>query len=248
MAQQWTEGRVLGKVAWTDKLFSLRIAAGIEPFQAGQFTKLGLEIDGEVVGRPYSLVNSPDEQPLDFTFVVVPGGPLSAQLASLEPDARIWVAPRANGFLVLREVPDAAHLWLMATGTGIGPFLSILKTALPWERFERVVLVHAVRYARELIYPETVREIGQTHPDRFVSVPFVSREETDGALSGRIPQAIGDGRLEARAGIAIDAQSSQVMLCGNPQMVDDTTDALLARGLKKHRRREPGQISVENYW
>jgi len=248
MAQSWTEGRVLGKVAWTDRLFSLRIAAGIEPFQAGQFTKLGLEVDGELVGRPYSLVNSPEEQPLDFTFVVVPGGPLSAKLASLEPDARIWVAPRANGFLVLREVPEAAHLWLMATGTGVGPFLSILKTALPWDRFERVVLVHAARYAPELIYPETVQGIARAHPDRFVYVPFVSREKTDFALTGRIPQAIGDGRLETRAGILLKPESSQVMLCGNPEMVADTTGALLARGLKKHRRREPGQISVENYW
>jgi ferredoxin/flavodoxin---NADP+ reductase len=111
-----------------------------------------------------------------------------------------------------------------------------------------VVLVHAVRWVRELIYPGTIRHVADAHGERFVFVPFVSREATDFALSGRIPQAIADGRLEKRAGIAIDAGTSQVMLCGNPQMVEDTTEALIARGLKRHRRRDPGHISVENYW
>jgi ferredoxin/flavodoxin---NADP+ reductase len=248
VAQQWTEGRVIGKLAWTDNVFSLRVSADIEPFQAGQFTKLGLKIDGEIVGRPYSLVNAPEERPLDFTFSVVPNGPLSARLSALTPDASVLVAPRAAGFLVLSEVPEAAHLWLMATGTGIGPFLSILKTSTPWQRFERVVLVHAVRLARELIYRDAVNALGQAHPGHFAYVPFVSREATDFALGGRIPDALADGRIEERAGVRIDPAASQVMLCGNPQMVEDTTNALLARGLKKHRRREPGHISVENYW
>jgi len=248
MAQQWKEGRVTAKVAWSESLFSLRVAADIEPFSAGQFTKLGLDIDGEIVGRPYSLVNAPDELPLDFTFTVVPHGPLSARLAALEPGDAILVAPRAAGFLVVHEVPPSAHLWLIATGTGIGPFLSILRTPAPWARFDRVVLVHAVGHANELIYADTVRAVSAAHPERFGFIPFVSREATDYALAGRIPAAIADGRLERRAGLRIDAQASQVMLCGNPQMVEDTTAALLARGLKRHRRRDPGHISVENYW
>lgn len=248
MAQQWTQGRVSGKRAWTDTMISLQVCADIEPFEPGQFIKLGLDIDGEIVGRPYSLVNAPDQQPLEFTFSVVPSGPLSPRLAALDMDARVLVAPRANGFLVLREVPEAAHLWLMASGTGIGPFLSILRTDEPWQRFERVILVHAVRHAGELIYADAVREIAEQRSRRFAFVPFVSREATDFALSGRIPQAIADGRLEARAACVIAAESSHVMLCGNPRMVEDTTAALLARGLRKHRRKEPGHISVENYW
>lgn len=248
MAQKWEEGRVTSKVAWSKSLFSLRIAAEMNPFSAGQFTKLGLEIDGEIVGRPYSLVNAPNELPLDFTFTVVPDGPLSARLAALEPGDRILVAPRAAGFLVLDEVLPAAHLWLIATGTGIGPFLSILRTPAPWTRFERVTLVHAVRHANELIYAETVRAIAAVQAERFSFVPFVSREATDYALAGRVPQAIADGRLEQQAGLRIGAETSQIMLCGNPKMVDDTTEALMARGLKRHRRRDPGHISVENYW
>jgi ferredoxin--NADP+ reductase len=248
MAQQWNEGLVAAKLAWTESLYSVRVAARIAPFRAGQFTKLGLPIGGEIVGRPYSLVNMPDELPLEFTFSVVPSGPLSPRLAALEPGDRILVGARAAGFLVLDEVPQSTHLWLIATGSGIGPFLSILKTPEPWARFDRVALVHAVRRANDLIYTDSVRAICAAQPERFLFIPFVSREATDFALKGRIPAAIADGRLEQRTGLRIDAATSQVMLCGNPQMVKDTTEALLARGLKRHRRRDPGHISVESYW
>jgi ferredoxin--NADP+ reductase len=248
VAQQWLEGRVTQNRAWGPHLHSLRVEADLGDFQAGQFTKLGLEIDGEVIGRPYSLVNSPEQRPLDFYFGVVPDGPLSGRLADLQPGDAVLVAPKPAGFLTLSELPDARDLWLIASGTGIGPFLSILRTDEPWRRFERAVLVHAVRTAAELAYRETIAEIGAAHPGRFAGVPFVSREATDFALAGRVPQAIADGRLEARAGAMLAAGDSQVMICGNPKMVDDVTAALVARGMKKHRRKEPGQISVENYW
>lgn len=248
VASLWVPGKVAGRKMWTDTLVSLQVAADIEDFEAGQFAKLGLAVDGEVVARPYSLVNPPHARPLDFCFTIVPGGPLSPRLAALAPGDDILVTPRANGFLVLREVPEAAHLWLVASGTGIGPFLSILRTATPWQRFERVVLVHAARHRRDLAYFDTVQELVREHREQLRFVPFVSREPADFALPGRIPAAIADCRLETRAGVAISPASSQFMLCGNPQMVDDVTAALLARGLKKHRRRDPGHISVENYW
>ena len=135
-----------------------------------------------------------------------------------------------------------------AAATAIGPFLSILGTAAPWQRFRRVVLVHAVRRAEELSYQEQIRSLLARYAGQFVFVPVLSREHSDFALAGRIPKAIADGRLEARAGIKLRAQASRVMVCGSPEMVADTTQALEQRGLKKHRRREPGQISVENYW
>lgn len=245
---QWVQGRVVGKTAWSERLISLRIDADIAPFEAGQFIKLGLEIGGEVVGRPYSLVNAPDEKPLEFCFSVVLGGPLSGRLAALNAGDAVLVAPRASGFLILSEVPIAPHLWLIASGTGIGPFLSILKTVQPWQRFDRIVLVHAVRVTRELMYRDTLLQLAQARAGTFTYIPFVSREPTDFALSGHIQQAIKDGRLETRAGIAFDPALSQLMLCGNPQMVEEVQQLLVARGLKKHRRREPGNISVENYW
>ncbi len=248
MAQQWVEGRIVERIDWTDRLHSLRIEAQIEPFRAGQFTKLGLAIDGEIVGRPYSIVSAPGDPVLEFYFSTVDEGPLSPRLSALKAGDAVQVAPKPNGFLVLEEVPPAIHLWLVSTGTGIGPFLSILKTAEPWRRFQRVVLVHAARTAAELSYRRAIASVAEAEPKRFTYIPFLSREETDYALKGRIPQAIANGRLEARAELAIDAALSHVMLCGNPAMVEDATTALAARGLRKHKRKEPGQISMETYW
>ena len=245
---QWLTGHVVENKQWSERLHSLRIDAGIEPFEAGQFIKLGLSINGEIVGRPYSLVNPPHQRPLDCYFIVVPGGPLTQRLAILRPGDEVLVAPRAAGFLVLSEVPAARYLWLIATGTGVGPFLSMIRSETPWQRFERVVLVHAVRTVAELTYQDAIQQVSAAHPQQFAYIPFVSREPCDFALSGRVSQAIEDGRLEARAGIALNAAESQIMLCGNPQMVQDTVNVLIERGLKKHRRRDPGQISVENYW
>ena len=244
---KFVQGTVAGKRCWAERLYSLQVDADIAPFQAGQFTKLALDIDGEVVGRAYSFINAPNETPLEFYFIEVPGGLLTQRLAALEAGGTVLVAPQAAGFLTLAEVPDAKHLWLLSTNTGIAPFLSILKTAEPWQRFERVVLAHAVRYADELAYSETIRNFAQQHGEQFRFVPFVSRADTNFALRARIPEAIIDGRLEVRAGITLAPESSQVMLCGNPDMVRDTTEALLVRGLKKNRRHDPGHITVESY-
>jgi ferredoxin--NADP+ reductase len=124
----------------------------------------------------------------------------------------------------------------------------MLKTDEPWQRFERVVLVHAVRQESDLRYQELIEELRATHGDRFIFQAFVSREEVEGTIRGRIPEAISNGELELSTGIEITAEDSQLMLCGNPEMVTDTTTALKARGLTKNRRRTPGQITVEKYW
>lgn len=244
----WNKGVVVEHRQWSPKLHSLFVESDIEPFQAGQFVKIGLEIDGKLVGRPYSLCNAPQAKPLEIYYIEVPGGELTPALSRLNPGDELLVAPRANGFMILDEVPAGRHLWMMATGTGVGPFLSILDTAEPWQRFERVVLVYAVRTLSELSHQQRIAAVQQKHGKQFVFIPFVSREVVSGAISGRIPQAIADGRLEARAGLTLNAADSQVMLCGNPQMIEDTMQILIARGLRKHRRKEPGQITVEHYW
>jgi ferredoxin--NADP+ reductase len=245
---KWAEGSVVASRRWTERLYSLQVDANIARFQAGQFVKLALAVDGEMVARPYSFVNAPKERPHEFYYVLLPEGPLTPRLAKLEAGDAIYLSPQASGFLTLAEVPQGEHLWLLATGTALGPFLSILKTEAPWQRFKRVVLVHAVREARELSYQDQVHLLLAQHSGQFTFVPFVSREETDYALRGRIPEAIADGRLEARADIGFSPAVSQVMICGNPEMVTATVHTLQQRGLKKHRRRDPGQISVENYW
>ncbi len=243
----FVEGRVVENKQWTEHLYSLRVAAEAVPFTAGQFGKLALDIDGERVARPYSFVNAPHEPILEFYSSIVPGGPLSPRLAALASGDTVWIANKGSGFLVLNEVPAGKYLWLLSTGTAIGPFLSILKTDEPWQRFERVVLVHAVRYAKELSYQDTIRRIRKEHADRFAMIPFVSREQTDFAVRDRIPATIEDASLEERGAMPF-SDDSQVMVCGNPDMVKDSTAALEAKGLKKNRRRTPGHITVERYW
>ena len=239
---KWLEGRVIENRHWTEALFSLRVEAPRLSFEAGQFVRIALE---ETLARPFSFVNPPGDPVLEFYGIVVPEGPLSPRLAMLEKGDRLLVASNPAGFLVLSEVPDAETLWLVSTGTGIAPFLSILQTATPWQRFRNVVLVHAVRHARELVYGELIGKLSQEHPLRYVT--FVSREAAPGSLAGRIPAALRDGRMEKAAGTALD-DNSHVMLCGNPEMLKDTQAILVERGLRKHRRRNPGHITVESFW
>lgn len=247
MTGKWVPGRVVEKKMWTDQLYSLSVEADIEPFRAGQFGRLALEIDGHTVARSYSFVNAPNERPYEFYSIIVPEGPLSPRLQAMNPGDQVFLAPKGAGFLTLADVPPGENLWLLSTGTALGPFLSILKTADPWQRFKRIVLVHAVRQAKELSYRDTIEKFA-VHGEQFCYIPFVSREDTDFAIKGRVPAAIESGVLEARAGINMTADKSQVMLCGNPDMVHDTRAILEARGLKLNKRKDPGQISVENYW
>ena len=158
------------------------------------------------------------------------------------------LAPRAAGFFILSEVPEAETLWMLATGTALGPFLSILSTEEAWQRHRNIVLVHAVRTAAELTYRDEIKALLEQHAGQMQFIPFVSREDTGFAINARVPAAIMDGRLESRAGFPISASDTQVMICGNPAMVRDTTAVLEGRGLKKNRRREPGQITTEQYW
>jgi ferredoxin--NADP+ reductase len=242
MSDKWLTARVIENRQWTEALFSLRVEGPRLAFEAGQFVRIALDIDGERVARPFSFVNAPADPTLEFYGIVVPEGPLSPRLARLGIGDALYVAPNPAGFLVLSELPEAESLWLISTGTGIAPFLSMLRTDAPWKRYRNVVLVHAVRHARELVYREM---IGRLRNLKYVT--FVSREASAGSLAGRIPAALADGRLEAAAGLPL-AETSQVMLCGNPDMLKDTTAALIARGLRKHRRRSPGHITVESFW
>jgi ferredoxin--NADP+ reductase len=249
---KWIEGKVVGNRQWTERLFSLQVAAPALTFVAGQFARLALPAPPgskePMLGRPYSFVNPPDGAAHEFYFNVLPQGPLSPRLAALEGDDSVWLLDRANGFFCVAELPDAAALWCIATGTGLGPFLSILRTEEPWEKFERVVLVHAVRHAADLSYGDAISGIGAARPGRFAFASFVSRETHKGALSGRIPDAVRDGRLEAWTGVPLTAENAHVMLCGNPDMVRDMQEVLGQRGMRRHRRREPGHFTLETYW
>jgi ferredoxin--NADP+ reductase len=248
----WLEGRVAHVRHWTPGLLSLGLDVDGLAFVAGQFARLGLPAPPgsrePMLGRPYSFVNAPHERPHEFCFVVVPGGPLSPRLAALEVGDPLWVADRPSGFFTVDEVPPADALWCIATGTGVGPFLSILRTPEPWARFGQVVLVHAARTAQELVYRDVIAGLAAAHAGAFHAVPVASREDVPGVLRGRIPALLEDGRLEARAGVPLTAEAAHAMLCGNPGMVDDVQAALARRGMRRHRRKVPGHVTVETYW
>lgn len=242
----WLTGKVIKKVQWNERLFSLRIQCDFENFESGQFVRLALDIDGERVARPYSLVNTANDDFLEVYFNIVPEGPLTPKLAQLEVDDEIFVTDKANGFLIVSEIPESKNLWLLATGTGVGPFLSILKSQQVWQHFEKVVLAYSVRNSSELAYRSQIAALEQQHEKQFSFVPFVTREKVDDAMNQRITNSIEDGSFEKRVAINID-ENSHIMMCGNSAMISSVTEVLEKRGLRKHRRREPGHITTEKY-
>ncbi|AHF78934.1 Ferredoxin-NADP reductase [Sodalis praecaptivus] len=246
---EWVTGNVVQVKHWTESLFSLIVHAPVDPFTAGQFAKLGLEINGEKIQRAYSYVNAPRNNNLEFYLVTVPEGKLSPPLHALAPGDSLMVTKEAAGFFVLDEIPPCDNLWMLATGTALGPYLSILEQGEGLERFQQIILVHAARFAQDLSYLPQMLELQQRYNGKLRVQTVVSREQAPGSLTGRVPALIADGSLEAAVDLRLDAENSHVMLCGNPQMVRDTQQMLKdSRGMRKHFKRKPGHMTSEHYW
>lgn len=248
------KGVVLRRYDWTDHLFSLFVEAPISAYLAGQFTKLALP-DGRVdwVRRAYSIVNNPKQteghQQMEFLIIADESGELSPRLKALNSGDEIFVGKEASGFMTIDEMPQGVEdLWLLSTGTAIGPFISILETPLLETRFKNIVLVHAVRTQSELIYQERIQQLINRYNKGFHYVPIVSREHVTGTLCGRIPTLLLNRELEKHAQCQLSKAHSFLYICGNPNMVKDTSDALKELGFNKHLRRKSGQFSSENYW
>lgn len=243
----WLEGKVIENRRHNDYLSALIIDVPFSPFEAGQFVRVGLMVDGEVLARPYSLVNTPEEPYLEVYFNIVEEGPLSPRLFALKAGDDVLVSDNPSGFLTVSELPDCHHLWMVATGTGIGPFLAILKSAPVWERFEKVILCYSVSLAVELAYQDLIQQLLAQHGEQFVYVPIVTREAHPGALGRRVTTLMQDGTLEQHTGLTISAEDSHVMMCGSSEMITDVSEALVSRGMQKHRRRVPGHYTTEKY-
>ncbi len=243
----WVKGKVVGKHEWADGLFSMQFEAPVADFKAGQYTKVALDIGGKRVARPYSLVNAPGQGPLEICFNEVAEGPLTPRLSGLAPGDPVWLSATASGIFTLERMEPARTLWLLATGTALGVYLSILRTPEAWEKFERVILVHGVRQSADLTYGETLAGIAGQWGDRFHFVPALSRGDHGEGLRGRITDLLASGALEARAGARIDQETSHVMLCGNSEMIKEAKSILEERGLVRDRRNAPGQYTTEQY-
>jgi ferredoxin/flavodoxin---NADP+ reductase len=245
---EWIQGVVVANTHWTDNLFSLQVSAVIDEFRAGQYTSLALETGGERHAQPYSILSCPRHLPLEFFLYTHEEGELSTELARLRNGDQIWIKRKPEGSFTLQQVASADSLWLLATGTGVAPFLSMLQTEEIWERFEHVVLVYAARTLQDLCYQTLIAEIQGAHLQQFSFIPFISRETQPGMMHGHIPLAISNGELERHAGRVLTPQGSQIMLCGNPGMVKDAYDRLQQRGFRQNAGDRSGQITFESYW
>jgi ferredoxin--NADP+ reductase len=248
----WIAAKVIWQKPWTPGLVSLRLDARLQ-FKPGQFTNLALtnlqdDPNAERERRAYSMASAPGE-PAEFYVNEVNEGGFSPRLLKLHADDSVWVDTKASGFFTLDELPPGEDLWLLSTGTGLAPFLSMLRSGEAQRSFARIVVVHGVRESSHLGYREELEQLVQVAPTALKFVPVVSREAAvSGGLAGRIPALINSGELERCAATTFDPARSRVLLCGNPQMIVDTRVVLESRGLKLHRRRTPGQILTENYW
>lgn len=243
----WEEATLVGKHKWDEGLYTLTLDRTLD-FQPGQFVNLGIIIEGKRIKRAYSIGSAPGE-PLEFFIVEVDDGALTPRVLARPVGAKVLVNPRPAGFFTLKWVPDARDLWLVSSGTGLAPYISMLRTAEPWQRFERIIVLHGVRYAAQLGYADELRQHAAAHPGRLIYIPVVSREpEAEGVVHGRVTTALTDGSLEQIVGRLPDPASDHAMLCGNPAMLDDMQSLLEARGMVINRRKKPGHITVERYW
>lgn len=274
---------VLSKTTWTPNLFSFTVSRPDSfKFTAGQFVRLGVnpsqlnyykqlsavadtydeELDetvnkalNEDIFRAYSIVSSPFDEILEFFSIVIPDGAFTSQLQHLEVGDELLLNTMPFGFLTLAryQKPLPKDLWLLATGTGLAPFLSMLQDLKTWEDYEHIVLAYSARSTEELAYMDKIESLQEDfgtlvdNPAKLIFIPIVTREPVEGALTERLPKLLLDGTLQARAGIDLDVDSTHVMLCGNPEMVEDTKETLKSLGLVMNRRGE-GNIAVENYW
>ncbi|MDR6797813.1 ferredoxin--NADP reductase [Acinetobacter calcoaceticus] len=250
--EKFSVEKVLSVHRWTPTLFSFTMTRPAHfKFTAGQFARIGLKVGEELVVRAYSVVSSPFDETLEFFSIVVPDGAFTSNLQHLKVGDELYLEKIPYGYLTLAryQQPLPYDLWLLATGTGLAPFLSMLQDFDTWSKYQKINLVYSVRTAAELAYVDRIQEIAETFGDGHVGFKFISiiTRDPSAQLHDRLPVLIENGELEKVAGIELSPATSHVMLCGNPQMVDDTKEALKRRGLTMNRRGE-GNIAVENYW
>lgn len=244
---KWTPGIVENKRVWSEGLFTLTVRAPeVAPFKPGQFLQLGLELTDGPLYRPYSIA-SPHGDCLEFFIVLVDDGQLTPRLWKLEAGNPMIVSQRAAGGFTLENSPDGKELWLIGTGTGIAPYIAMLRTEAPWQRYQKIIVVHGVRHATDLAYQEEMACYSERGKERFCYIPVVSREVFPDGLSGRITTCMENGTLEEAAESTFSTDCA-ILLCGNPDMLDDCEALLGHRGITKHKKKTPGQIVVERYW
>ena len=250
--KNFNEETVLSVHHWNDTLFSFKTTrdAGFR-FRNGEFTMLGLEVDGRPLLRAYSMASANHEENLEFFSIKVPDGPLTSRLQHLKEGQSILVGTKPTGTLVTDHLLPGKNLYLLGTGTGLAPFLSLIKDPTIYESFEKVVLVHGVRFIKDLAYQDYIVEelpnneyLGEMVRDRLIYYPTVTREPF--VHNGRITELMESGKLFDDIGLPqIDKDTDRVILCGGPQMLEDTRAFFEERGFTEGTRANTGSFLIE---
>jgi ferredoxin--NADP+ reductase len=252
MATLTTE-RVLSTHHWNDTLFSFTTTRnpGLR-FINGQFVMIGLEVNGRPLIRAYSLVSANWEENLEFLSIKVPDGPLTSRLQHLEIGDQVIVSGKPTGTLIQDNLLPGKHLYLLSTGTGLAPFMSIIKDPEIYDRYEKIILIHGVRWISELAYEDFITNelpqnefFGETVREKLIYYPTVTREPYRN--QGRLTNLITSGKLAADIGLPqLNPETDRVLMCGSPSMLSDTTEILETLGFRESPRMgEPGHFAIE---
>jgi ferredoxin--NADP+ reductase len=240
---------------WTSTLVSLRVTRNPSfRFTPGHYARVGLfDASGQPVFRPLSIASAPADSELELFCTLVPGGALSTLLAACRAGDPLEIEKASYGFHTLASLAPGKELWLLASGTGLAPYLSIVRDDAAWSAFERIVVVHSVRKAADLAYADELRELARrprrdSERAQLSYLPIVTREPGATALSERITALLTDGRLAGAAGVPLDPARSRVMVCGNPDMTRELRALLGERGFRTTRRGVLGEAAFEKYW
>lgn len=224
---------------WNDSLFSIKTTREDSlRFENGQFVMIGLEVDGLPLTRAYSIASPNYEEHLEFFSIKVPNGPLTSRLQHVKVGDKLLVGRKPTGTLVIHDLKPGKHLYLLSTGTGLAPFMSLIQDIEVYDRFEKVILVHGVRTVSELAYGEFITQtlpqhefLGEEVSKKLIYYPTVTREPFKN--QGRLTDLIENGKLFTDIGLPpLNPAEDRVMICGSPQMLKDTENLLDARGFQ----------------
>jgi ferredoxin/flavodoxin---NADP+ reductase len=247
----WNVEQVISVRHWTDALFSFTLTRSpVFRFRSGQFTMIGLPVDGKPLLRAYSMVSAAWEDTLEFLSIKVPDGPLTSRLQHVQPGTEVLVGRKPVGTLLPDNLLPGRNLYLLGTGTGLAPFMSLIRDPNVYERFERVVLVHGCRSVAELAYSATIEQLptdeflGSLAANQLLYYPTVTREPFRN--QGRISTLIESGQLATDLGLPpLDAASDRVMLCGSPGLLRDMTLYLDRSGFQEGSSAAMGAYVIE---
>jgi ferredoxin--NADP+ reductase len=243
---------VLSVKHWNDTLFSFTTtrSRGLR-FKNGHFIMVGLEVEGKPLLRAYSVASPNYEEHLEFYSIKVPNGPLTSKLQHLQVGDPVLVGNKPVGTLVVTNVRPGKRLYLLATGTGLAPFMSIIRDPDTYERFETVVLTHGVRFISDLGYTDYIRNelpnhefIGEQVKNQLKYYPTVTREPFE--HNGRLTELLDSGKLCADLGLPpLDPEHDRALVCGGPRMLEDIVKLLEGRGFKEGSSHEPAEYTIE---